>query len=35
MSINFRKLNRQVLPFKPEAKRGINSDEDFKREFSI
>ena len=68
MAINFRKLNRQVLPFKPETKQGfifiatdeqnesglfsiakvgskrslmtilvdtINSDEDFKREFSI
>ena len=66
MVINFRKLNRQVLPFKPETKQGfifiatneqkenglfsiakvgskrslilvdtINSDEDFKREFSI
>lgn len=68
MVINFRKLNRQVLPFKPETKQRfifiatneqkenglfsiakvgskrslmtilvdtINSDEDFKREFSI
>lgn len=68
MAINFRKLNRQVLPFKPETKQGfifiatdeqkenglfsiakvgskrslmtiiidtINSEEDFKREFSI